>query len=303
VKNPLVSVVLPTHNRAAFLERAIRSVVAQTETNLEIIVVDDASSDGTPELLNRLLGNDPRVRILRNLKSLGGGGARNVGIAAATGEWVAFIDDDDEWAANKLECQLEMLREHASAVACSCDFEQQFSSGATKTIRLPKNVTLNQLLQGSVMGGASMCLCSREVLRQIGGFDTRFKSGQDWDLWTRLRQEGDIVACSEVLVRYQAHDGPRISNNMHSQYQGARHFYFKHRSKMDLMTRRLRIAYGCFIMSRQISRSLSARLKYLILSLRHSNFLTGVSYSASSAPRLMVDFLSKLFKKKRFGCK
>lgn len=287
---PLVSVVLPTHNRADFLARAIRSVVGQTENNLEIIVVDDASNDGTSELLQQLARNDPRIKILRNSKSLGGGGARNVGIAASTGEWVAFIDDDDEWVPTKVECQLQMLRANTVAVACSCNFEQQFPSGATKTVKLPKNVTLNELLQGSVMGGASMCLCSRDVLRQIGGFDTSFKSAQDWDLWTRLRQKGCIVVCGEVLVRYQAHDGPRISNDMQSQYQGARRFYFKHRSKMDKTIRRFRVAYTCFIMSRQINRSISARFKYLIVSLRHSTYLSGVSYAISSLPRLLADY-------------
>lgn len=290
MKTPLVSVVLPTHNRAAFLERAIRSVLEQTEKNIELIVVDDASTDGTAELLNQLVRSDPRIRMLRNSESLGGGGARNAGIAASSGEWIAFLDDDDEWVATKLRLQLDKLRAYSSAVACSCSFERHFSYRASKTVRLPENVALHQLLRESVLGGASMCLCSREVLLRIGGFDSKFKSGQDWDLWVRLRQEGEIVVCNEVLVNYQDHDGQRITNNMYSQHLGARRFYFKHRHQMDLSLRRFRVSYSCFILSRQSERNLRSRFRYLILSLRHAPLLVGVSYVISSIPRLIKDF-------------
>lgn len=292
MRSPLVSVVLPTHNRVTFLGRAIKSVLEQTERNIELIVVDDASTDATPGLLNQLVNSDPRIKILRNPESLGGGGARNAGIAASSGEWVAFLDDDDEWVKTKLRRQLDTIEACPSAVACSCAFEQHFTSGVSRTVMLPENVTLQQLLRGSVLGGASMCLCSREALVKIGGFDTKFKSGQDWDLWVRLRLEGNIVVCNEVLVKYQAHDGLRISNNMHSQYSGARRFYFKHRHQMDLSLRRFRVSYCCFIMSRQIERSIHSRFRYLSLSLRHSTLRVGLSYALSSIPRLIKDMMS-----------
>lgn len=289
---PLVSVVMPTRNRAAFLHRAIRSVLAQTETRLELIVVDDASSDETQEIVAQYARTDPRVRGVRNAIAAGGGGARNIGIRSGGGKWVAFIDDDDEWLPEKLEHQLALLACNPSAIACSCGFEQHFPSGKTTVIYLQDRPALQDLLVGSILGGASMCLCSRAALEDIGGYDTLLRSGQDWDLWTRLREQGEIVVCREVLVRYQAHDGPRISNNMASQYQGARRFYFKHRSKMTKPIRRLRIAYACFIMSRQLTRPLKARLKYLLLAFRHTPIRTGVSYVVSSAPRLMAGVIS-----------
>lgn len=292
MKTPLISVVLPTHNRKMLLGRAIRSVLEQTERNIELIVVDDASTDGTTNILNQFANSDSRIKILRNPGSLGGGGARNAGIAASSGKWIAFLDDDDEWLATKLRYQLDKLKACPSAIACSCNFEQYFSSGASKIVRLPENVSLQQLLRGSVLGGASMCLCSKDVLSRIGGFDTKFKSGQDWDLWVRLRQAGDIVVCNDVLVKYQAHDGLRITNNMRSQYLGARRFYFKHRHQMDLSLRRFRVAYSCFIMSRQIERGLRSRLRYLTLSLRHSPLPVGVSYARSSVPRLIRDIFA-----------
>lgn len=292
--NPLVSVVLPTHNRAEFIGCAIKSVLCQTEKNIELIVVDDASTDETPAVLNQFSRIDSRIKILRNSKPLGGGGARNVGIAASTGTWVAFLDDDDVWMENKLRAQLKKLAAHPPAVACSCSYEQYTSTGRMKVVRTPSNITLQQLLRLNYLGGASMCMASRSVLLRIGGFDAKFRSGQDWDLWVRLRYEGLIAVCSEPLMKYQNHNAIRISNNMDAQYLGARRFYFKHRQAMNDSLRRYRVSYSCFIMSRQTKRRLTTRFIYLILSLVHSDFGSGWSYVRSSLPRLIRDLFRKV---------
>lgn len=286
---PKVSVIMPTHNRAGFVGRAVASVLAQTESDFEFIIVNDASTDGTSELLSRLARQDGRIRVITNLQSMGGGGARNVGIEASSGQWIAFLDDDDEWVAGKLEIQLAKLDESPEAVACSCGYERHFSSGSYKVVNLPEAVNLEQLLRGSILGGASMCVCSRKVLKAISGFDANLLSGQDWDLWVRLREQGSITVCSEPLVRYNAHDGSRITNNMTSQYYGARRFYFKHRLKMSKPTRDLHIAYSCFIMSRQSKRSFLTRLKYLTLAIKYTPCQRGLSFAASSLPRILAD--------------
>lgn len=291
MKVPRVSVVMPTHNRAGFVGRAVASVLAQTESDLELIIVDDASTDGTGKCLAGLAGQDERIRVLTNTTSKGGGGARNAGIEASRGQWVAFLDDDDEWVPDKIEIQLAKLAASPDAVACSCSYEQYFSSGSSKVVSLPQQVTLTQLLRGSVLGGASMCICSRAALQAIGGFDTRFRSGQDWDLWVRLRLQGPIEVCEAPLVRYQAHDGVRITNNMKSQYLGARRFYFKYRHLMDATLRRHRLAYTCFIMSRQPHRPSSARIRYLAISLHYAEPRMALAYVASSLPRLVIDII------------
>ena len=117
--SPLISVVIPTHNRASLLKKAIDSVLLQTERDLEIIVVDDASTDETSELLNEFVKTDARIKVIKNKAALGGGGARTAGIFASKGKWVAFLDDDDEWFKNKLSLQLEKINLSPSAVACS----------------------------------------------------------------------------------------------------------------------------------------------------------------------------------------
>lgn len=289
VKRPLVSVILPTRDRAKYLGRAVASVLGQSEQDFELIVVNDASSDGTREYLDRLAAQDSRVLVIHNAVAKGGAGARNAGIARGRGKWIAFLDDDDEWMPMKLHHQLEALSSNASAVACSCSYIMNFSSGWSRVVAVPAFLTLGQLLVDNQLGSSSACMCSSKVLRDIGGFDIKFKSAQDHDLWVRLRQKGDVAVCGEALVLYHSHRETRITNNMQSQYAGARHFYLKHRNLMDAPLRRRRLSYNCFIMSRQADRALRHRIRYLILSLLNSPMGPALTYARSSVPRLVGD--------------
>lgn len=291
---PLVSIVIPTHNRVRFLKRAIDSVFAQTIQNFEIIVVDDASSDGTAKLLLSLSGIDARILCLRNDSSLGGGGARNVGIEASKGTWVAFLDDDDEWVEKKLEMQLKVLNANPSAIACSGAYKQLFPSGRSIIKRPPKHVLLDPLLKGNTLGGASLCVCLREVLVGIGGFDINLRSGQDWDLWVRFCLKGEVVSCDDVLILYNAHEGPRITKSMDAQYCGLRYFYFKHRHLMSVSARKFLLANSCFIRSRQETRSIHYRAYNLKTAVCNSSWKVAVSYIRSSGPRIFLKWLSQV---------
>jgi glycosyltransferase involved in cell wall biosynthesis len=107
---PLVSVILPTYNRAHIVSKALQSVLAQTYPNFEVIVIDDGSTDNTKEIITNIACKDPRVKYFRNNENKGPAGARNVGISLAKGELIAFIDDDVEWFPNKLERQVNLLQ-------------------------------------------------------------------------------------------------------------------------------------------------------------------------------------------------
>lgn len=288
-----MSVVLPTRDRLQFLQRAAASVLAQSERNLELLVIDDASTDGTAAYLAELARSDSRVSVMRNAEPRGGAGARNEGIRNARGIWIAFIDDDDEWLTNKVGRQVNMLTADSAAVACSCSYIKQFGAVWSKAVLVPSHVSLDELLVGNRLGGASMCMCSAKILRQIGGFDPQLRSAQDLDLWLRLRQRGEIIACSEALVLLHVHPGVRISNDMQSVYQGARRFYFKHRSLMNAASRRHRLAYSCFVMSRQTTRCLRYRFRHLVLALRNASPRLLLSYARSSGPRLARDTIFK----------
>lgn len=290
---PLVSIVIPTHNRVDFLKRALASVFAQTIQDFEIIVVDDASSDGTDEFLSKLSGKDERVLCMRNGSSLGGGGARNIGINVCRGKWVAFLDDDDEWVEEKLEAQLAVLNDNPLAIACSGAYEQLFPSGRSVIKRSPEHVLLDSLLRGNTLGGASLCICLRTVLADLGGFDTLLRSGQDWDLWVRLCLKGEIVSCEDVLILYNAHEGPRITKSMDAQYIGLRRYFFKHRHLMNENTRHYLLATSCFIKSRQMNRPLAYRIYFLKVAVFSSPWKVAISYLKSSAPRIFLSFVSK----------
>ena len=203
---PEVSVVIPTRNRWKLLScRALRSALSQERVEHEVIVVDDGSTDETPAQLVAL--DEPRLRIIR-LEIRGGvARARNAGIAAASGEWIAFLDDDDVWSPNKLRAQLDQaVGERAELVyagVVSVDEE-----GAVRYVfPLPSPAELPALiLAASVLpAGCSNVLARTELVRAVGGFDERLFQLADWDLWIRLAGAGRAAACAEVLVAYLEH--------------------------------------------------------------------------------------------------
>lgn len=252
----LVSIVIPTHNRQPLLERAINSARAQSWPNIEIIVVDDASSDSTDSYLQREAKIDTRVRFIRNDVSKGGAGARNAGIKLALGTFVAFLDDDDLWAPEKLTKQINLLKSNPSASSVSCSFMVEHSSGKRTLQPLYAPDELQQVLKANKFGGASMCLTTKAALEKIGGFDPSLRSGQDWELWIKLCIDGPLLMCPEPLVRYQIHDGLRISTNQKSVYFGRRSIYFKYKKILSESNRihHLRDLVYLRLISRHVSR-------------------------------------------------
>ena len=109
-KNPTVSIIIPTYNRAHLIGRAIQSVLNQTYQNFEIIVVDDGSTDNTEEMIKEFQKHDKRIKYIRHEKNRGGAAARNTGIKVARGEYIAFQDSDDEWLPEKLEKQMDVFQ-------------------------------------------------------------------------------------------------------------------------------------------------------------------------------------------------
>lgn len=290
IMHPKVSVILPTHNRAEYLRKAIESVLNQTEADLELIIVNDASTDNTADILHRYMTLDKRVKVVENRESLGGGGSRNRGVALSRGKWVAFLDDDDEWHNDKLSTQLAMLAKDPAAVAGSCGYERRYLGGITRKVRVNAPVDINELYCSNVLGGASMCICSKETFLSVGGFDDKLKSGQDWDLWIRLHEQGRILVSNLPLVTYHVHMGDRISSNPIAQYRGLRRLYFKHKKSMDLSLRRNRISQVCFIKARNNNASIRVRLRFFFLSLRQTNWPTRLSYIKSWLPRFILRF-------------
>lgn len=179
-----ISVVVPTYNAACSLPMAIDSIRSQNWPHLEIVVVDDGSSDETHAALERLPATD--LRVVRQANE-GPAAARNRGINGSTGDWVAFLDADDIWLPGKLEAQMSLLRADSSLSFCYTDSLQRAPDG-TERLRKPGHhlgdIFLNLLLGPQF--GLPTVIVKRGCFSEIGFFDPELRTGEDWDFWLRL---------------------------------------------------------------------------------------------------------------------
>jgi glycosyltransferase involved in cell wall biosynthesis len=202
--HPTVSVVIPTFNAVEYVGQAIGSALASRDVDLEVIVVDDGSDDGTWEALE---GLDGRVRKVRQDRG-GAYRARNLGAQLARGEWLAFLDADDEWSPDKLAEQLALADEHTALVYSDC--ENFGDVGRVKT-RYSQSVTLFEgdvfePLLGRNFISLSSVMIRKTWFERLGGFEVERRGVQDWDLWLRCAAEGGQVRlCREPLTRYRLH--------------------------------------------------------------------------------------------------
>ncbi len=203
---PGVSVVVPTRNRPALLARTLRSIMAQRAVDLEIVVVDDGS---TEDMRTVAAGIDPRIVVLRHSTPAGVSAARNSGIAQARGEWIAFCDDDDLWAPDKLNAQLAAAGQTGAlwvyAGDVNVDAQLQVLSGGPP----PDPAAVMALLPrwNPLASGGSNVIVRREMLRAANGFNPALRRTEDWDLWIRIARTGPPAWVPEPLVAYRFHTG------------------------------------------------------------------------------------------------
>ncbi len=200
---PLVSVVIPTRNRRSLLDRALGSVLAQVGVDLEVIVVDDASDDGTAQYLQSL--GDGRVTVIRHEERQGVTAARNSGIAAASGPWIAFIDDDDLWAPGKLVAQLRAIEATPSAgwaCAGAVLVDPDLTVLGPQHPPTHSNVADMLLARNVIPGGASGVLVATDLVEDVGAFDPALSRLADWDVWIRLALRSPLARANETLVAY-----------------------------------------------------------------------------------------------------
>ena len=207
MQTPAVSVVIPNFNRAAVVLRAVESVLAQTLGDFELLIVDDASTDDSLQVLGTL--TDPRIRVIAHESNRGAGAARNTGISEARAAWVAFQDSDDYWLPEKLERQMDLLNRPGSnlvAAYCGMLIEPMSGGGSRKTRYLPdhrisprEGQILESLLRDSFISTQTL-IVQRDVLVQIGGFDPDIPALIDWECMLRVAQKGPIGLVDEPLV-------------------------------------------------------------------------------------------------------
>lgn len=211
---PTVSVIIPTYDRAEVLPRAVESVLEQTYEDFELLVVDDGSSDDTEEYLESV--DDERLRPIYHETNQGCNAARNTGVEAAAGEYVAFLDSDDEWKPRMLERAIDRVKSVPEAVAVYCDTEQLVDSPFAPVISVvasllahtdpdrPKEggeeLTREMLIDTIHTGAGSTLLAEKAVVREVGGFDEEFRYFRDPEFMLRLVQGGHLAYVDEPLV-------------------------------------------------------------------------------------------------------
>lgn len=196
---PLVTIVLPTYNRYELLKRACTSIAKQTFRDFELIVVDDGSTDPTPEIGEDAL---PSFKLIRHEVNRGAAAARNSGIKAAAGKWIAFIDSDDTWAPDKLSAQVAYAREAVDQVWANCTgfrLHRRGEVSETCIEMLPGEFATN-ILWGCFVSPGSTLMIRREVVDKVGLFDESFRRLEDWDWLLRFSRHYEMTFLPQPLV-------------------------------------------------------------------------------------------------------
>lgn len=226
-KCPVVSVIIPTHNRAHLVGRAIKSVLAQTYKNFEFIIVDDASTDNTEKVIKGF--NDERIRYVCHKKNKGAAATRNTGIKMARGTYIAHVDDDDEWLSTKLDKQVKRFKEVSAKVGLIYSgLEVKGSDGKVIRKYYPefRGKVKTRLLLGTILGSPTP-LIRKECFKKVGLFDESLKSCQDWDMWKRISEHYEFDFVPEVLARTYLHE-EQISSDFASLIPGRTRMVEKH---------------------------------------------------------------------------
>lgn len=223
--SPKVSVVIPTYNRPDLLRRAIESALNQTYSNVEIIVVDDHSDND----LDSLRQEYPPIKVYRNVENRGGCFSRNRGITEASGEYINFLDDDDELFPEKIELQVKKFRD-SSVVNLGLVTSHAEDNRSGKTVIKKNRVSgdiYRQLLKKYAISGIETLLIKKECLLEVGGFDKNLQSSQEYDLMIRLSEKYNVDFVDNVLSReHRSRD--QISLNFDKKLAGARYLFRKH---------------------------------------------------------------------------
>lgn len=229
-----ISIIIPAYNRGKLLPVCIDSIIHQTFTRWECIIVDDFSTDNTREVVEKMSAADKRIRYISNTRKKGAQGARNSGIIEAKGEWVAFNDSDDEWLPHKLAQQYEVLKEKAFnpflVVHGNCIINDPQTNSVSKWNLLvvdgekPYKILLqfpSPMFQGMIT--------SKKALMAINYLDENVPSYQEWDTAIMLSAICDFVHITESLFIYHKHTGETISKDMERDITGVDYIRMKYR--------------------------------------------------------------------------
>ena len=257
----MISIVITTYKRdASIVERALKSVIKQTFKEWELFVIDDSPNDWklryqVEKVISGYCQSDYRIKYIKHSCNQGACAARNTGLKMSQGEYIAFLDDDDEWCPEKLEKQYQKLNSSNSDVAlvyCGSIYQND-DTGESKihnTI-FKSGKIYDDLITRNFIGGTSFPLIRTQYLKEIGGFDTEMQAAQDQDVWLRLAEKYEITYIEDPLVVYHIHNGEQISTSPMKRINGIsrkleKHsvYFEKHKKQYSICKMDLAIAYA-----------------------------------------------------------
>ena len=239
----MISVIITTYKREpSLIIRALHSVLSQTYKDIEIIVVDDSPADypNRKDVEKAVYdcqkeNGDIAISYIQHERNCGACAARNTGMNHANGEYIAFLDDDDEWLPEKLEKQFHVIHlSDAALVYCGRICRNDISGkSVVENNKYYKGRVFTQLLYSNFIGSTSFPLLKTDCLKQIGGFDEKMQSAQDYDVWLRIAKNKQIDYVAEPLVVYHEHDGEQITTNPQKKINGLERLNAKYQNQLS----------------------------------------------------------------------
>lgn len=266
-KIPQVSAIITTHNRLELLKRAVKSVYEQTYSNIELIVVDDGSTDGTRDWCEK---QEFDYIYIEPGKGMGGNYARNLGIIRAKGKYVAFLDDDDLWISDKISKQVLLIEsEKCELVHCGRILEVIEPMGVRYIRTFPSQAysgDLSKRILWNICATTSTLLINRQALIDVGLFDENLNFWQEYELTIRLAQRSHFYFVNEPLIIYRVDpkDKNRLTNKFYGWLNAVKYIRVKHKDMYDnlgLMDR-LRTYYLKWDDARERAMISGLRLRY-----------------------------------------
>lgn len=228
----LVSIIMPSYNTAKFISETIDSVLTQTYTNWELIIVDDCSIDNTDEVVKSFLSDD-RIKYIKNEKNSGAAFSRNRALCEAKGKWIAFLDSDDLWFPEKLEKQISFMKKNDYRFSYTNYIEiDEFSIPNGRVITGPKKVTRHGMHNYCWMG----CLTVMYDAETIGLIQIAdIKKNNDYAMWLKVCKKADCYLLDEVLAKYRKRSGS-ISNHGYTKLIKWHYKLYREAEKRDVVT-------------------------------------------------------------------
>ncbi len=230
----LLSVIIPTYNRQiSIVDRAVKSVQIQTYSNIEILIVDDNENNSSLSLIIKKYCQEKDIKYIKQFGNRGANVARNIGAVNSEGEYIAFLDDDDEWLPDKASKQIAMLKKGYGLVFSKgvnvythLHYEELPYGNNSNFIQEPK---FEDLLIKNYIGTTSQIMVTRECFFSVNGFDPSFPARQDYDFCLRVSKNYKLYGIDQILFKHYQHSHYQISQNIHFALIGYLKLYIKYK--------------------------------------------------------------------------